>query len=199
MDFADSRMIKRAAEAVSPEARQLRMPFLILGVALIALGITAAVFPLTASLGTEMFVGTVLLISGLLQILHALGARNGQGFLLSVGAGVLAVGVGVTMMFYPFSGILALNLLTAGFLAGTGVLRVLLALQLRPADHWAWLLGSGIVALILAAVILPQWPLGAAWIFGLIIGIDLVFAGWVSLVLASAAHRTALAARVAAV
>lgn len=176
---------------LSEEARQHHGSFLILGMVLVVLGIAAMVFPFTASLAPEVLVGVVLLISGATQTLHALRTRRWKGCPLSLLGGLIALIVGTVMLVYPSSQIFYLNLLAATFLCAIGVLRIFLALQLRPNDHWSWLLGSGIVALILAAVILPQWPQGSAWIFGLLVGFDLLFAGWTSIVLAGAANRPA--------
>lgn len=176
---------------ISAAARETSGWFLTLGVALVGLGFAAMVFPLAASLTIDLLIGAIIVLSGALQTLHAFRAAKWKGFLLSLLGGVLALGVGILMLVYPFAGILSLNLLTAAFLAAVGVLRMVLAMQLRPADNWVWLLGSGMLALILAAVILPQWPQGAGWIFGLLVGVDLLFAGWASIMLAGAARRTA--------
>jgi uncharacterized membrane protein HdeD (DUF308 family) len=43
--------------------------------------------------------------------------------------------------------------------------------------RWGWMLASGIIDLILAAVILAGLPGTAAWALGLLVGINLVFGG----------------------
>lgn len=175
---------------VSAAARETRGWFLTLGIVLVALGMAAIIFPLAATFAIDLLIGAILVLSGAVQTLHAFRAAKWKGFFLSLLGGVLALTVGVIMLVYPFTGILSLNLLTAAFLAATGILRMLLAMQLRPADNWAWLLGSGLIALMFAAVILPLWPQGATWIFGLLLGMDLLFAGWASIMLAGAARYT---------
>lgn len=174
---------------VSDEARHNQAWFFTLGVVLIALGIATMVFPFAAEVPTGMLIGAVLLISGASQTLHALRAHRWKGCLLALLGGVLALVVGTVMLVYSEAGILYLNLLVATFLAAMGMLRIFLALQLRPNDNWSWLMGSGVLALMVAAVILPQWPQGSGWIFSLLVGIDLLFAGWASITLAGAASR----------
>jgi uncharacterized membrane protein HdeD (DUF308 family) len=49
---------------------------------------------------------------------------------------------------------------------------------------------SGILALALGALILAQWPEAAARVIGLFVGIDLMFAGWTSIMLAMAARTS---------
>ena len=41
-----------------------------------------------------------------------------------------------------------------------------------------WMLVSGIIDLILAAIILTGLPGTAAWALGLLVGINLIFGGW---------------------
>lgn len=184
---------------VSAAARETRAWFLTLGIVLVALGLAAIIFPLAATFAIDLLIGAILVLSGAVQTLHAFRAAKWKGFFLSLLGGVLALTVGAIMLAYPFTGILSLNLLTAAFLTATGILRMLLAVQLRPADNWAWLLGSGLVALMFAAVILPLWPQGATWVFGLLLGVDLLFAGWASIMLAGAArYATATASTLSA-
>ena len=49
---------------------------------------------------------------------------------------------------------------------------------------------NGLVSLALGGLIVAQWPSDAAWVIGLLLGIDLVFGGWSLMALALAA-RTA--------
>jgi uncharacterized membrane protein HdeD (DUF308 family) len=57
------------------------------------------------------------------------------------------------------------------------------------------LLASGILSLILGAMIWAQWPASGAWVIGLLVGIQLLFTGWslVMLALAARSHRQAMA------
>ena len=71
----------------------------------------------------------------------------------------------------------------------TGVVWVLLALRVRPNDQWGWIMASGVLALILSALILLAWPRAAGWIIGLLVGVDLIFAGWGAVALGLAARR----------
>jgi uncharacterized membrane protein HdeD (DUF308 family) len=66
-----------------------------------------------------------------------------------------------------------------------------MALRVRDHRGWGWLLASGILSLILGAMIWAQWPYSGLWVIGLFVGIQLLFTGWsmVMLALAARAHR----------
>jgi len=61
---------------------------------------------------------------------------------------------------------------------------VALALPLRAVRGWVWLLTSGLVSLLLGVLILTGLPGTAAWVLGLMVGINLLFTGFVLLSLA---------------
>jgi uncharacterized membrane protein HdeD (DUF308 family) len=74
------------------------------------------------------------------------------------------------------------------FLAG-GAFRIVHAFQWRPASSWGWLLANGILELLLGVIVLSQWPAAALWLLGVLVGIDLAFAGASMLRLAAAARQ----------
>lgn len=158
-------------------------------------GIAAILFPLVTVLAVELLVGWVLLVDGILAIWHAWSARHWRGFGLSMLTGLLSLAVGLALLLYPVTGVLSLTLLVAVFLVAEGILRATLALRLRPFDHWGTLLASGILSMILGAVILSQWPEAAAWLIGILVGVDLVAAGLVAILLAMASRSAARAQR----
>jgi uncharacterized membrane protein HdeD (DUF308 family) len=136
-------------------------------------------------------VGWILVLSGALGLVHAFRAAKWKGFLLSLLWALLSLGVGIALLVYPFTGMLSLTLLITVFFLAGGTLRIVQALRLRPADYWGWLLASGILALLLGGLILAQWPMAATWVIGVLVGIDLIFAGWTSALLGMAARRPA--------
>jgi uncharacterized membrane protein HdeD (DUF308 family) len=162
--------------------------FLILGSLMLIMGTTAIVFPLFATLTLELFIGWVLVINGVAGIIHTFSIAKWKGFALSLLGALLSLGIGIIMLVYPLTGILSLTLLIAALFIVSGLFRMVLALQLRPLDHWGWILISGLLAFMLAILILLQWPEASGWILGLLVGIDLIFAGWTSIMLATASR-----------
>ena len=64
-----------------------------------------------------------------------------------------------------------------------GIVCIVTSLRLRQNPAWVWLLLNGIVALILGGMIYARWPLDAAWIIGLLYGIQSLFSGSAMLVM----------------
>jgi uncharacterized membrane protein HdeD (DUF308 family) len=73
--------------------------------------------------------------------------------------------------------VLSLTLVLIVFFIIEGVASIMYALNHRNSGRWAWMLLSGIVDLILAAIIFIGLPGTAAWAIGLIVGINMVFGG----------------------
>jgi uncharacterized membrane protein HdeD (DUF308 family) len=69
-----------------------------------------------------------------------------------------------------------------------GVASIMFALdhRRRLMEHCGWMLASGIIDLILAAIILVGLPGTAAWALGLLVGTNLIFGG--SALVAMALH-----------
>ena len=86
---------------------------------------------------------------------------------------------GGALIFWPLGGMLSLTLVLAVFLAIDGTASIFYALAHRRhgSQRWSWVLVNGVLDLILAAVIVWWLPVSAVWVLGLILGIDLVFAG----------------------
>jgi len=171
--------------ADSDDVRRHRGWFLALGSLMIVLGIAAIAFPFTASLAVTLTVGMVLIIAGVGQLVHAISMPRWRGFFITLLGALLALAVGALVLFYPLSGILSLTLLVATFLLVGGVLKMILAFRLRPDLNWNWLLFAGGLAVVLGLVILSQWPFSAAWILGVLVGVDLVSSGWWMLAIAA--------------
>jgi uncharacterized membrane protein HdeD (DUF308 family) len=93
--------------------------------------------------------------------------------------GDLCNAVGVVMLLSPLSGVLTLTLLLITFFIIEGVVSIMFALEHKRelSGRWGWMLASGIVDLILAAIIIKGLPGTAAWALGLLVGINLVFGG----------------------
>jgi len=74
-----------------------------------------------------------------------------------------------------------------------GVLSIVHAIEHRreASSRWQWMIFSGVIDLVLAALIVSGLPSAFTWALGLMVGIDLIFAGW-SLVTMALAARDAI-------
>lgn len=72
----------------------------------------------------------------------------------------------------------------SALLIAEGVSRILLGLRLRPTNGWLWFIAGGIASTALGALLLVGWPAIAFWAIGLLLGIELIFAGTMNVSLA---------------
>ncbi len=76
-----------------------------------------------------------------------------------------------------------------------GIWKIFASFSYRPAQGWLAILASGVIGLILGAVIWQQWPLSALWVVGTLAGINLLSTGISFIVLAMSIRRFKQAAR----
>jgi uncharacterized membrane protein HdeD (DUF308 family) len=153
--------------------------FVIEGVVLVILGALAIVVPPLATLGVTIFLGWLFLISGVVGLVMTFMTRGAPGFWWSRGSGLLGVIAGLVLLVYPLTGALSLTLVVTAFFIVEGVASIMYALEHRKvlSGRWGWMLASGIVDLILAAIILAGFPGTALWAIGLLVGINMLFGG----------------------
>ncbi len=161
--------------------------FLALGIILIILGITALAVPIAVSITMTVFIGIILLIAGVAQVAQAIASHRWGGFFAHLLGAAVYVLFGAALLADPEKGVRALTLLLALFFVTTGLVKIILSVAAHGEKNWGWLLFSGIVSLILGALIWAQWPSDSDWVIGLLVGIDLILSGWGLTMLAIAA------------
>jgi uncharacterized membrane protein HdeD (DUF308 family) len=156
-----------------------RTEFVILGVALVVVGLIAVAFPLMAALSFNWLVGLTLIVGGVLTLVHAFRVRRWQGFAVQVLLGLLYLGGGLIFLANPFAGLLALTVSLGAFFAADGIARVLLALQIRPQPGWGLFLASGLLSFVLGVLVFLGLPSGWSLAFlGIIVGINMILTGF---------------------
>ena len=162
--------------------------FLIEGIILIVLGLIAIVVPPIATLAVAILVGWLFLISGILGLVTTFWMRHAPGFWWSLLSAVLGIAAGIVLLARPLTGVLSLTLVLIVFFVIEGAASIMFALEHKRerSGRWGWMLASGIIDLILAAIIVAGLPETAAWAIGLLVGINMLFGG--SALIAMALH-----------
>jgi uncharacterized membrane protein HdeD (DUF308 family) len=163
--------------------------FLAQGIVMMVLGLLAIAEPNVATLAIGIFVGWLFFVGGIFRALSVWQSRRMPGFGWAMLTAVLAIVLGVILIIRPLAGVLTLTMVLIAFFIVEGVASIIGAIQhRRHLRSWGWVLFSGIVDLLLAALIWLGWPSSADWAIGLLVGVNMLFFG-LSLVM------TALAAR----
>jgi uncharacterized membrane protein HdeD (DUF308 family) len=167
--------------------------FLVEGIVLLILGILAVVVPPLATLALTVFLGWLFVISGVFGLVSTFGARHAPGFWWSLLSSVLALAAGILMILLPASGAISLTLILTVFFILDGVASIMFALDHRQqlTRQWGWLLAVGVCDLAVAAVIIAGFPGTAAWVLGLLVGINMLFSGTALIMIALYARTSA--------
>ena len=148
------------------------------GVILILIGCVAILVPAVASVGTAIFIGWLLLFVGAILVAAAFSAHSIGTLVLRMIWAILTVVVGVWLIVEPHNGTLTLAVVLGIYFLFMGLTRTTIAFVNRGQPN-AGLLGlSGVAGLLIGILILAKWPDSADWAIGLLVGIDLIFAGW---------------------
>jgi uncharacterized membrane protein HdeD (DUF308 family) len=148
------------------------------GVAAIVLGCIAILVPAVASVGTAIFIGWVLLVVGAFMVAAAFSAHWVGTLLWRMLWAVLTVIVGLWLIVEPHNGTLTLTLVLGLYFLFMGLTRIAIAFIARGQPNAGWLGLSGVAGLLIGILVLAKFPSSADWAIGLLVGIDLIFAGW---------------------
>ena len=159
------------------------------GIVMMVLGFLAVAEPNVATIAVGIFVGWLFFIGGIFRALSVWQSRGMPGFAWSLLTALLAIVLGLILIFRPLAGVLTLTMVLIAFFILEGVTAIALAVQHREhLKSWGWVLFSGIVDLLLAFLIWDGWPSSADWAIGLLVGINMLFFG-LSLVMTALAGR----------
>jgi uncharacterized membrane protein HdeD (DUF308 family) len=151
---------------------------MVVGVLAILAGCIAILVPAVASVGTAIFIGWVLIVVGAFLIAGAFAAHSIGTVVLRLLWAFLTVAVGFWLVIEPHNGTLTLTLVLGIYFLFMGVTRIAVAFSSRG-QQGAGLVGlSGFAGLLIGILVLAELPSSADWAIGLLVGIDLIFAGW---------------------
>jgi uncharacterized membrane protein HdeD (DUF308 family) len=156
-----------------------------IGIVAIVIGAIAIILPEIFSLGTAIFVGCVLVIVSAFLAAAAFAAHGVGSLLARLAWAVLTFVVGLLLIIDPHSGTLTLTLVLGIYFLLMGLTRIIVAFMGRGQPNAGWVGLSGVCGLIIGILVLAKFPSSADWAIGLLVGIDLIFAGWTLISVAS--------------
>lgn len=172
------------------ELRQNWVWLLALGILFLLLGVIGLGMTFMMTVASMVLFGMLLLIGGGAQLVEVFMTRGWKGMAWQLLIGVLYVVAGIVAIRNPVDAALALTLILSWIIIGIGLLRIILAIQHRTAQGWAWSLVGGIITLLLGMMILYRWPVSGLWAIGLFVSVELIVNGWSNISLALAAKNS---------
>ena len=153
------------------------------------LGILAVGEPMVASIAVTLFAGWLFLFSGIVGLAGLFTAHRVPGFVWALITAILAIIVGIYLIWRPMSGVVSLTLAVGAFFGAQGIVQIITAIEHRRVlRSWGWVVFTGIANVILALIIWGGFPGTADWVLGLLFGINLLLWGF-SLIMTAIACR----------
>ena len=170
------------AMSVPSELRSKWGWFVALGILMIVAGFIALMSVFLATIVSVLIVGWMMILSGIIEIIHGFQMKQWGRFFLWILIGALYVVGGVFAVLNPLLASTVLTLFLGVLLIVAGVFRIVLAMQMRSGSYWGWVVASGVITLLLGAIIVFHWPVSSLYTLGIFLGVDLVIAGasWLS-------------------
>ena len=160
-----------------------------IGVILIALGVFAIAEPFVAGLAVTVFVGWLLLFGGAAHLIASFRGGGAGRVVWQVLLAIVYVIGGLYFLTHPLLGLKSLTLLLAVIFFVEAVFRLVTYFQSRGEMHSGWWLVNGLVTLLLGFMIWAQWPSSSVWAIGLLLGVNLLMAGFARLMIGASGHR----------
>ncbi len=154
---------------------------LVFGLALVALGVIGLYLSVWVTLASVMVFGAMLITAAVLHAIEAFRKpdhRKGSR-LENILMAAMYLAMGGYVLIDPLAASIGLTLVLGAVFAAIGVTRLVYAWQRRDKKMEAVLhVLTGCIALIMAAIILLEWPVSGLWVIGLLTSVELIQNGW---------------------
>ena len=160
-----------------------------LGIVMVILGVIGLGMTVLFNEIVVMYFGFLLLFGSGVQLMQAFRAEAWKGRVWHVLIALVYIVGGIIAVTEPVIAGMTLALLIAWTLIVIGVLRLVMALQMRGAAGWLWTLLGGVLSVVLGVMIINEWPQSGLWVIGLFVAIEILFAGWSQIMIALAARN----------
>lgn len=158
-----------------------------MGILTAVLGVFLIAYPLATATVTTVLLGWILIFVAIAEVVFALHSQTVGKFFMKLLLAVLYGIVGIALAFFPFRGVAALTAFVGTLLLIYGIVGLVGAFQLRPAQGWGWFLFDALATLAIGILILAKWPSSSIWAIGTLVGVAVLMGG---------ISRTAIAARI---
>ena len=162
--------------------------FVVLGIALIILGVVCILGDMTATKVSVLALGWLLMIGAVGALVQSFRTREWSGFFLYFLTALLRGVAGYLLLRYPTVGELSVTILLASLFVVGGIFRAVGAGTLRF-PSWGWMVLSGIVSVALGVMLIYALPAASLWFIGFLVGVDFVFDGTSLIALGMAVHQ----------
>ena len=155
------------------------------GITLAILGILCINLPFLSGLAVASIVSLATIAFGITTSIFSFSKEKLLQKILSFISGTLITLFGAFMLTSPVANLYILAVIAVLYFIIDGVMNLVTTYQMRKTKIWGWSLFNGLISLLLAGLLIAQWPLSSFYIIGTLIGVRFMFTGFNIVLLAS--------------
>lgn len=159
------------------------------GIISIAIGMIAFVWPFPATMAVTIFVGAMLIATGIAALASGLTGQGHESRWYDILFGLLTLIIGCLLAFRPISGAISLTLLIAIWLGLRGFLEIVWGV-LYPRHRW-WMISMGAVNIALVVLIVLTIPITSMLLPGYLLSLSFLMGGITAIAIARRMPRGA--------
>jgi len=164
-------------DAMRETVRRYSLWYLVQGILMVVTGILALIYPWIASIAIVRLLGWFLIITGILQAIGLIGARQVPYFWLELISAGLAIVIGLLLLRHTDAGLLFFSVLFIVYFMVEGIVKVIFGLTIRPFPNWGWVFASGLIGILLSVYLWANLSTVSEWVLGFLLGVLLVVEG----------------------
>jgi uncharacterized membrane protein HdeD (DUF308 family) len=153
---------------------------------LIVLGLFVMASPVASSIGVAITVGTLLLVAGAVQFIHAFRYTGVGPVVWRLLVAICYLVAGMYLVTHPVLGLAGLTLALGAFFFSKGFLDIVTYFSTSKAVGSGWILLDGVITLLLGMMIWSRWPISSLWVIGTLVGLGMLMSGVTRLMMALA-------------
>ena len=154
------------------------------GVFLIILGVCMLAVPVFFGALVVMLAGVIMTAAGIVECVFSFQAFTRLSRITWLLVGLVTLICGVLVLAHPVLGLGFLTILLAAYFLIDGFMK--LGSAMKRDAYRGWFLTSGLLSLLLAYLIWANWPLSGGWAIGVLMGVNFIFTGVMTLVVGEA-------------
>lgn len=162
---------------------------LALGILFVLMGFIGLGMVAGLTLMSMFFFGALLLVGGAAHLIYVFKDQGWKGSIWHALVAIFYIIAGCMVIYDPIFASAIITAFLAGIFIVIGITRLIMAINLKHASGWGWLVIAGIASLALGIIILYQWPISGLWFIGLFIAIEMIMTGWSYIFIALATRK----------
>lgn len=152
--------------------------FKLTGIILCVIGVLSLMMPLITGIAVVMMIGFLLLLGGVLYVVQGTRISDTPGKTQHILLGALMILGGIGVVSNELFVLSFLTILMAIFFIFEGTWKIVMAMSIQPDQGRNSILFSGVISLLLGALIGSEWPLSGTWAVGTLLGVDFLLTGF---------------------